>query len=229
MLCKQNSPINFFIIEIDSGQVCLIRSVSLYVTWKGDVLLRVNLSKVDSRECILLVVADKNYGRCLPFVKIQTRFGSLAVTSKRGGSSRSRKNPSSCLGRIMSFRKTQNLCMSLVFGASRNFSLSDDKYILTFFTDGFENLSSSSFFNVGNLLSSIEQCTWLQLYFPFEKFYLDIHNKRVNNDGAAFPYETDFDISKDLFCWIDIFIRWFEDYQLPNMVIFFYFEKFLKF
>ena len=76
MLCKQNSPINFFIIEIDSGQVCLIRSTSLYVTRKGDVLLQVNLSKVDSRECILLVVADKNYGRCLPFVKIQTRFGS---------------------------------------------------------------------------------------------------------------------------------------------------------
>ena len=100
----------------------------------------------------------------------------------------------------MPFRKTQNLCMSLVIGPSRNFSLSDDKYILTFFTDGFENLSSSSFFNVGNLLSSIEQCTWLQLYFPFGKFYLDIHNKRVNNNGAAFPYETDFDISKDLFC-----------------------------
>ena len=54
MLCKRNSPINFFIIEIDSGQVCLIRSMSLYVTRKGDILLRVNLSKVDSRECILL-------------------------------------------------------------------------------------------------------------------------------------------------------------------------------
>ena len=73
MLCKQNSPINFFIIEIDSGQVFLIRSVSLYVTRKGDILLLVNLSKVDSRECILLAVADKNCGRTSPLRKIRHR------------------------------------------------------------------------------------------------------------------------------------------------------------
>ena len=69
MLCKQNSPINFFIIEIDSGQVCLIRIMSLYVTRKGDILLRVNLSKVDSRECILLAVANKTCGRMSPLRK----------------------------------------------------------------------------------------------------------------------------------------------------------------
>ena len=69
MLCKENSPINFFIIEIDSGQVWLIRSMSLYVTRKGDILLRVNLSKVDSRECILLAVADKKCGRMSPHRK----------------------------------------------------------------------------------------------------------------------------------------------------------------
>ena len=70
MLCKQNFPTNFLIIDIDSGQVCLIRSMSLYVTRKGDILLRVNLSKVDSRECILLAVADKNCGRMSPLRKI---------------------------------------------------------------------------------------------------------------------------------------------------------------
>ena len=37
------------------------------------------------------------------------------------------------------------LCMSLVFSASRNVSLSDDKYILKFFTEGFENLAFSFF------------------------------------------------------------------------------------
>ena len=73
MLCKQNSPINFFTIEIHSGQVCLIRSMSLiplYVTRKGDIILWVNLSKVDSRECHLLAVADKNCGRMSPLRKI---------------------------------------------------------------------------------------------------------------------------------------------------------------
>ena len=69
MLCKQNSPINFFIIEIDSRQVCLIRSMSLYVTQKRDILLGVNLPKVDSREYILLAVADKNCGRMSPLRK----------------------------------------------------------------------------------------------------------------------------------------------------------------
>ena len=51
-----------------------------------------------------------------------------------------------------------------------------------------------------NLLSSIEQCTWLHLYFPFRNFHLDIHNKMTENNGTALPHETDFDISKDRFC-----------------------------
>ena len=45
-----------------------------------------------------------------------------------------------------------SLCMSLVVGAPRNVSLSDDKYIWKFFTEGFENLPSSFFFNPENLL-----------------------------------------------------------------------------
>ena len=33
---------------------------------------------------------------------------------------------------------------------------------------------------------------------------------------SAVRYGTDFDISNDRFCWIYIFIRWFEDWQLPT-------------
>ena len=69
------------------------------------------------------------------------------------------------------------------------------------------------FFNSENLLSSIEQCTWLHLYFLFEKFHLKIHNKMADNKGTDLPHETGYDISKDCFCYIDIFIKWFEDYQ----------------
>ena len=36
-------------------------------------------------------------------------------------------------------------CMSLVFGASKNVSFSNDNHILKFFTEGFENLPSSFF------------------------------------------------------------------------------------
>ena len=54
--------------------------------------------------------------------------------------------------------------MSLVSGASRNVSFSDNNHIFKFFTEGFENLPSSFFFNFENLLLSIEQYTWLHLY-----------------------------------------------------------------
>ena len=84
--------------------------------------------------------------------------------------------------------------MLLVFNASRNISFNDDNHILKFFTKGFENLTSE------NLLSSIEQYTWLHLYFPFGKFHLDIYNKMTDNNGTALPHETDFDINKDRFC-----------------------------
>ena len=96
--------------------------------------------------------------------------------------------------------------MSLVFYASKNISFNDDNHILKFFTEGFENLPPSFIFNSENLLSSIEQSTWLHLYFPFGKFHLDIHNKMADNNGTALPNETDFDISMDRFCWTDIFI-----------------------
>ena len=75
------------------------------------------------------------------------------------------------------------------------------------------------FFNSENLLSSIGQCTWLHLYFAFGKFHLDIHNKMADNNGTAVPHETDFGISEDCFCLIYIFIRWFEDYQLPYQFV----------
>ena len=69
------------------------------------------------------------------------------------------------------------------------------------------------FFNSENLLSSIEQCVF---YFPFGKFHLDIRNKMADNSGTALPHKIDFAISKDRFCWTNIFIMWFEDYQLPT-------------
>ena len=83
---------------------------------------------------------------------------------------------------------------------TKKLSFNDDNHILKFFTEGVENLLSSFFFNSENLLSSIEQCTCLHLYFLFRKFHLDIHNKMADNDATALPHETDFDISKDCFC-----------------------------
>ena len=125
---------------------------------------------------------------------------------------------------VFLFRKNQPLledrkfkllmCMLLVFCASRNVSFNYNNHFLKFFT-GFENLPSSSFLNSENRLLSIEQSMWLHLYFLFGKFHLDIHNKMADNNGTALPHETNFDIIKDcLCCWIDVFIRWFEDYQL---------------
>ena len=92
-----------------------------------------------------------------------------------------------------------SLCMSLVFSASRNVSFSVDHHILKFFTEGFENLPSTCFFNSENLLSSSEQCMWLDLHFSFGKFHSDIHSKMAGNNGTALSYETDFDISEDCF------------------------------
>ena len=75
--------------------------------------------------------------------------------------------------------------MSLVFGASKNVSFSNDIHILKSFTKGFENLPSSFPYSFKNLFSSIEQCTWLDLYFPFGKFHSDIHNKMADNNGTV--------------------------------------------
>ena len=41
---------------------------------------------------------------------------------------------------------------------------------------------------------------WLHLFFLFGKFYLDIRNKMVDNNGTALPHETDFDLSKGFYC-----------------------------
>ena len=106
-----------------------------------------------------------------------------------------------------------SLYMSLVLCALGNASFNQNNHISKLFTKGFENVLSV-FFNSENLLSSIEQCMWLHLYFPFRKFYLDMCNKMADNNGTALLQETDFDISKDPFRWINIFIRWSEDYQL---------------
>ena len=128
-----------------------------------------------------------------------------AVTSKRGRSSLSGKNSSSRFGRIISFRKTKkiklSLCISLVFCASRNVSFNDHNHILKFFTEGFENLPSS-FFLIPKVcyqvLSSASGCIF---YFPpFGKFHLDIRNKMANNSGTALPHKIGFDITNDRFC-----------------------------
>ena len=106
------------------------------------------------------------------------------VTSKWGRSTLSGKNPSSCFSYFEIFHS--------------RFWRNKIKFL----------------FNSQNLLSSIEQCMWLHLCFLFGKFHIDIHNKMVHNNGTDLLYETDFDITKDGFCWTDIFIKWFEDYQL---------------
>ena len=74
----------------------------------------------------------------------------LAVTSKRGRSSRLGKNPSSRLGwknhPLSEDTKSKlkfSLCiMLLVFSASKNVSFNDNSHILKFSTEGFENLQS---------------------------------------------------------------------------------------
>ena len=84
--------------------------------------------------------------------------------------------------------------MLLVFSTLRNVSFSNNNHILKFSTEGFENLPTSFFFLIPNLLSSIGQCTWLHLYIPFRKFHSEIHNKMAdNNDTTALPHETYFD------------------------------------
>ena len=106
------------------------------------------------------------------------------VTSKWGRSTISGKNPSSCFS-----------------------------YFETFHSRFWRN-KIKFLFNSQNLLSSTDQCMWLHLCFLFGKFHIDIHNKMADNNGTDLLYETDFDITKDGFCWTDIFIKWFEDYQL---------------
>ena len=65
-----------------------------------------------------------------------------------------------------------SLCMLLVFGASKNVSFNNNNHVSKLFAKGFENLSSSFFFSVPKIyyISSIEQRTWLHLYFPFGSF-----------------------------------------------------------
>ena len=107
------------------------------------------------------------------------------------------------------------LCMLLVFCA-RNVSFSDDNLIFKFFTKGFENLLAR-FFLIPKICYQVlsSACAMrLHWYFPFGKFYLDIGNKMANNNVTVLPHETEFDISKDCFCWIDIFTMWIEDHQL---------------
>ena len=97
------------------------------------------------------------------------------------------------------------LCMLVVFGVLKNISFSNNNRISKFFTEGFENLLLNFFSSSENLLLSIEQCTWLHMYFPFGKFHSDIHNKMADNNGPALPHETDFDISNGCF-WLNWYI-----------------------
>ena len=87
------------------------------------------------------------------------------------------------------------LCMSLAFGKLKYVSFGNDNHTLKFFTEDFENLLSSFFFQFWKSVIKIEQCVWLYLYFPFEKFHSDIYNKMADNMVLLFHMRTDFDIS----------------------------------
>ena len=112
-----------------------------------------------------------------------------------------------------------SLCMLLVFGASKNVSFNNNNHVSKLFAKGFENLSSSFFFFGSKNLLYIEYWAAHVAAFilPIRKFHSDIDNKMADNNGFALLHQTDFDISNDHFCWNDIFIRWFEDYQLPTI------------
>ena len=107
--------------------------------------------------------------------------------------------------------------MSLVFGASKNVSFNNNIHVSKLFAKGFENLPSSFFFRFRK--SSIEYWAAHVAAFILRvwKFHPDIDNKMADNNGFVLLHQTDFDISNDRFCWNDIFIRWFEDYQLPTI------------
>ena len=55
---------------------------------------------------------------------------------------------------------------------------------------------------------------WAVHVAAFFTSHLDIRNKMADNGGTPVPHEIDFDISKDRFCWTNVFIMWFEGYQL---------------
>ena len=87
---------------------------------------------------------------------------------------------------------------------------------MKFFTEGFENLPSSFFLIPKIRYQVLSSARGFIFYFPFGKFHLDIRNKMADNGGTARLHKIEFDISKDRFCWTNIFIMWFEDYQLPT-------------
>ena len=102
--------------------------------------------------------------------------------------------------------------MSLVLCASRNVSFNDENHILKFFTEGFENLPSSSFLIPKVCDQVLSSARGFIFYFPFGKFHLDIRNKMADNSDTALLHKIDFDIRNDRFSWTNIFIMWFEDY-----------------
>ena len=119
-----------------------------------------------------------------------------------------------------------SLCMLLVFCASRNIFNEKQQSYFEIFHQRFWKFTVkffSVFFNSENcyqVLSSAHGCIYTS---HSGKFHLDIWNKIADNNGiycSSTPHEADFDItvririSKDWFCWTDIFIRWFEDYKL---------------
>ena len=139
--------------------------------------------------------------RIISSIRTTNPFRQL-LPNKRGRSSISGKNPSfrERISLLENKKFKLSLCMSLVFCASRKVSFNDDNHILKFFTEGFENLRSSFFFNPKicyQVLSSAHGCIF---YFLFGKFGLDIRNKIADNRGTALPHKIDFDISKDRFC-----------------------------
>ena len=94
-----------------------------------------------------------------------------------------------------------------MLGASRNVSLNDDKHIslkvLKIYRQGFFFILKICYW----VLNNARGCNYTY------KFHSNIHNKMDDNIGIALQHGTDFDIPKDRFCWIDMFISWFEDCQ----------------
>ena len=110
------------------------------------------------------------------------------------------------------------LCMLLVFRTLRNVSFSNNNHILKFSTEGFENLPTSFFFLIPKIcyqvLSSAHGC----FYTSHSGSFIQKFTTRWQIIMILLLFHMKHILIKDHFCWTDIFIRWFEDYQLPATV-----------
>ena len=92
--------------------------------------------------------------------------------------------------------------------------------LLLFYREHFYGFSESEFtveFFFQFQKSVIEYWAAHVAAFILAVWEVSFRDSQQDNNGTALPHETDFDISNDRFCWIDIFIRWFEGYQYPTI------------